>query len=204
MDILETSEGSASSETSEITPPTDTPDNSDGAASGEDVSDELEADTGKEISATALGQVRLFKVQATVPQDLTFRAPKGCVPGQTLCVQGPHGPLYVQAPPGVTAGRACTLRLAAPWHQEVFVPAGAKPGQKVQFLGPHDEQLEAVVPPGKKPGQVFQVSPPVVMLQVPPGAVAGDHLAFVTPDGKAMISLVPKDVLQGQYFASRY
>jgi len=147
---------------------------------------------------------RVFHVQATLPQDLTFHAPKGCVPGQLLCVQGPHGPLHVQAPPGVKAGRRCTVRLAPPWHHEVFVPAGAVPGQRVTFLGENDAQLEAIVPPGKKPGQVFLVAPPAVMVPVPVGAVAGDLLSFMTPDGQALLSPVPDNFGPGQYFAVEY
>jgi hypothetical protein len=146
----------------------------------------------------------VFNVQATLPQDLSFKAPKGCVPGQVLCVQGPHGPLHVQAPPGVKAGQTCTVRLAAPFHHEVFVPAGARPGQKVTFTGENDEELEAIVPPGKRPGETFRVSPPVVMVPVPPGAVTGNLIAFTTPKGDALIAPVPENVGFGQYFAVRY
>jgi len=103
--------------------------------------------------------VRVLPVQATLPQDLHFTVPPGCRPGQTLCVQGPHGPLHVEAPPGCKPGERRTVRLAAPFIHEVFVPAGAKPGDSVSFLGPKDEELTAVVPPGARPGQVFQVSP---------------------------------------------
>merc|ERR1712194_437151 len=67
---------------------------------------------GKEIKG------RVLHVQATLPQDLHFIVPSGCVPGQLVTVQGPHGPLQVQAPPV---------------QHEVFVPAGAQPGQKVTF-----------------------------------------------------------------------
>merc|ERR1711904_507524 len=89
----------------------------------------------KEDAENEQSMVRVFKVQATLPQDLSFKVPKGCTPGQLLDVRGPHGPLRVQAPPGVKEGQSCTVRLAAPWQHEVFVPAGAKPGQKVTFLG---------------------------------------------------------------------
>merc|ERR1719174_1118280 len=144
---------------------------------------------------------RVLPVQATFPQDLHFTVPHGCRPGQILCVQGPHGPMHVQAPPDCKPGQRRAVRLAAPFQHEVFVPAGAKPGDRVSFLGPKDDDLVAVVPPGKKPGQVFHVSPPVVMLPVPLGVAPGDHLSFMAPNGKQLVAPVPRDVGPGQYFA---
>lgn len=155
-------------------------------------------------SVSAQPEVRVLHVQATLPQDIHFVVPSGCVPGQLLAVQGPHGPLHVQAPQGVKAGQRCTVRLAPPFQHEVLVPAGAVAGQKVTFLGENDEELEAIVPPGLKAGQVFHVSPPVVMVPVPTGIMKGDMLCFTTPKGQALMAPVPDGLTPGQYFPVQY
>merc|ERR1711924_21835 len=149
---------------------------------------------------------RMFHVHAALPHDITFKAPKGCSPGQMLSVKGPHGPLMVQMPQGVKPGKRITVRLAAPHMHEVFVPVGANPGDKVIFLDENDNEVEAVVPKGKKPGQVFHVSPPVVLVPIPAGSLAGDQLSFTVPDRsngpgkyKACIASVPPSMGPGQY-----
>jgi len=168
--------------------------------------------------------VKTFHVLAVPPQDLFFVAPPGCKPGQHVWVQGPHGPLQVQAPEGVKPGRRVAVRLSAPFQHQVVVPVGAEPGDVVAFTSENGEQLQAVVPPGKKSGQTFEVVPPVTMLRVPEGACAGDQLQFKVPavpnnpqalageDRTAMenaprafielTTAVPPNVAPGQYFAA--
>lgn len=152
--------------------------------------------------------VRSFHVLAVPPQDLFFIAPPGFKPGQLLSVQGPLGPLQVQAPADVKPGNHITVRLAAPFQHKVIVPAGAKPGDAVTFKGESGNELQVIVPRGKKPGQAFLVSPPVTMLQIPYGAVAGDQLLFYLPIGfgkdasKQLAATVPPNMVPGQYFAA--
>jgi len=83
------------------------------------------------------------------------------------------------------------------------VPDGAKPGDLVKFEGPDGETLEAPVPIGKAPGDFFEVSPPVLMVQVPEGANEGDVVVFANHVGVEVRALVPKGIKPSQYFAAR-
>merc|ERR1712216_418430 len=92
-----------------------------------------------------------------------FTAPSGCKPGQPVWVQGPHGPLQVQAPAGVKPGKRVVVRLAAPFQHKVVVPMGAMPGDQLLFRVPvaaadpnaSFKELAAAVPPSMAPGQYF-------------------------------------------------
>lgn len=172
-------------------------------ASEQGVQTEVQEAAAKKDSVAA---VRCFRVMAIPPQDLFFIAPPGSAPGQSVLVQGPHGPLMVCIPKGTSPGHRVQVRLAAPFQHEVFVPAGVKPGDKVAFLNDKDERVEAVVPKGKKSGDVFHVGPPATMLRVPEGAIPGDELRFMAPVAPNVlgecVATVPPNMSTGQYFAA--
>jgi len=147
---------------------------------------------------------RVLPVQAALPQVLSFTVPNDAVPGQLVCIKGPHGPMHIPLPDSAEPGKPCSFRLGASWHHEVMVPEECKPGDMVTFTSKSGEQLQATVPEGKKPGETFQVLPRVVMLQVPRGALPGDLLAFTTPLGTSLMSPVPQKCMPGQYFPAGY
>lgn len=73
----------------------------------------------------------------------------------------------------------------------------------VKFEGTNGEALEAPVPDGKGPGDFFEVSPPVLMVQVPEGAREADVVTFSNHMGVEVRALVPKGIRPSQYFAAR-
>eukprot|EP00403_Amphidinium_massartii_P013914 CAMPEP_0178411232 /NCGR_PEP_ID=MMETSP0689_2-20121128/21388_1 /TAXON_ID=160604 /ORGANISM="Amphidinium massartii, Strain CS-259" /LENGTH=211 /DNA_ID=CAMNT_0020032431 /DNA_START=64 /DNA_END=696 /DNA_ORIENTATION=- len=121
--------------------------------------------------------------KTTLPQVLEFECPEGHMPGQRVCVQGPHGPLWVSVPDSKGPGDHCTYRLGPSEVFKVNVPEGALPGDKVEFDGPRNEVQSAVVPEGVSAGDTFEVTPPALMIQVPIGARPGDTVRFRKPDG---------------------
>lgn len=150
-------------------------------------------------------QSGLPKAKAALPQDLMFTVPTNCRAGQPVCVQGPHGPLTIPLPQGYEQGEQCSYRFgpSALHRIGVSVPAGHKCGDVVKFEGPDGETLEAVVPAGKEVGDVFEVMPPVMMIQVPPGTQSGDKVAFSAPDGTERCVVIPQGRKADQYFPAK-
>merc|ERR1712032_692610 len=102
------------------------------------------------------------------PVSLEFQVPENHEVGKPVCVQGPHGPLYVPVPSGVKPGESASLWLGPTESLEVTVPEGAKPGDAVKFSVCNGaECAEAAVPHGKEVGDTFKVVPSVMMVQMP-------------------------------------
>jgi len=135
------------------------------------------------------------------PQELHFMAPLDCVPGRAVCLQGPHGdPLTVALPEGAEPGKPCHICLGVTWKFQIVVPEGAVPGASVSFSTTDWGMLNAAVPPGKMPGESFEISPPLVIVQVPPSAKPGDEVTYTTPAGSAASVRVPVGHAPGHYF----
>merc|ERR1712014_480051 len=106
---------------------------------------------------------------------------------KAICITGPHGPLTVPIPDGVAPGERVEVRIGSTNCLRVSVPEGSAEGEALSIQGPSGP-LRAVVPPGKKPGDTFELSPPVLMVQVPQGAVGGDKVKFLTPVGRERVA----------------
>eukprot|EP00933_Yihiella_yeosuensis_P049500 TRINITY_DN4648_c0_g2_i1.p1 TRINITY_DN4648_c0_g2~~TRINITY_DN4648_c0_g2_i1.p1 ORF type:complete len:244 (-),score=39.99 TRINITY_DN4648_c0_g2_i1:123-854(-) len=144
----------------------------------------------------------IFWARWTHPQDLGFIIPESYLPGQPVSIEGPHGPMLVQIPPGLKPGDRHTVRLGPSALHRVTVPEGKMPGDRVSFQSDDGRTCEVEVPPGQKPGDVFEVTPAAVMIEVPPGAIAGDLVVFTSPHGGEMTATVPPGLGQGNYFAA--
>jgi hypothetical protein len=70
----------------------------------------------------------------------------------------------------------------------------------VQFDGAGNESLTAIVPPGKKAGEQFEVSLPVLLVQVPRGAKPGMEVIYQGPDNHQRRAQVPRGLYSGHYF----
>jgi len=80
------------------------------------------------------------------------------------------------------------------------VPAGVKEGEAMALELPTGERMQVFVPTGKTEGDSFDISPPVIMVQVPSGATAGDVVEFEDHEGKKRTASVPQTGIRGQYF----
>lgn len=147
---------------------------------------------------------RVLQCKTALPQDIKFIVPREGITSEggvdAVCIQGPHGPLRVPLPEGAKVGEECTIRLGPPAQYKVCVPEGGKVGDSVKFEGAGSEQLNAVVPEGKKPGEEFEVSLPVLLIQVPPGAKPGMEVMYEAPDRQNRGVRVPKGTPPGHYF----
>jgi hypothetical protein len=148
---------------------------------------------------------RLPLAKAVLPQDITFTVPEASDSqgGQDIvCIQGPHGPIRIPLPDGAKPGEQCTYRLGPPALGYTKVPEGAQPGDTVKFEGEDGEPLNAVVPDGKKPGDEFEVSLPVLLIQVPMGATAGMEVMYEAVEGHTIggRATVPPGASPGSYF----
>lgn len=149
---------------------------------------------------------RTFRAKVTCPLDLTFVVPEGMTPGAKMCVEGPHGPLIVQVPADAIPGAPIRVRLGPATSYEVTVPEGYAPGDKVVLQLPDGSHIQAIVPEGKEPGDAFEISPSVLMVQVPEGAREGDVCAFAIPEmacsgvGEEITTMVPQGKKALEYF----
>lgn len=139
---------------------------------------------------------------AIPPQVFVVTVPEGHVDGEEIWIQGPHGPMSVQANPGTKPGEEFTVRLGPAPEMEVEVPKDAQPGEKVWFTGPHGEQVCTEVPEGKKPGDMFEVCPATMSVRVPDGAEPGSYVQFKTLDDRVLATKVPEGCTPGQYFSA--
>lgn len=144
---------------------------------------------------------RVFHARSTPPVELAFVVPEDMLPGDSVCVSGPHGPLLMKVPDGSRPGQPCSVRLGPTATFKVTVPEGRGPGDLVNFEGREGQQLQVPVPDGKVPGDVFEVTPPALMVQVPEAATPGDRLVFFHPDGRELAAVVPIGTEAGQYIA---
>lgn len=121
--------------------------------------------------------------------------------GQMLvCVAGPHGSLPVALPKWATPGSLVRVRLGPKTSFRTFVPEGLKEGDSMAIELHNGDRMQVIVPPGKKAGDQVDISPPVLMVQVPNGAKPGDLVEFFSPDGQKRIASIPTVALCGQYF----
>lgn len=147
----------------------------------------------------------VLQAKTALPQDITFTCPRleemQLVDGvQIVCIQGPHGPVRVALPEGAKTGEQSSVRLGPPAQYHVTVPEKFKEGEMVTFEGGNGEPLSASVPPGKKPGDSFEVSLPVLLVQVPAGAKPGMEVMYEAPDRQARFVRIPKGLAAGHYF----
>lgn len=140
------------------------------------------------------------RANTTGPLELNFVVPEGKAPGDEVMLSGPHGPLRVLVPPGTKTGDQAVARIGPSSGFKATVPEGARPGDMVLFQLPSGDHIQAPVPMGKTAGDTFEMSPPVIMVQVPEGAAAGDEVVIVGADGKDKTIRVPAGKLPLEYF----
>eukprot|EP00927_Polykrikos_kofoidii_P052045 TRINITY_DN45805_c0_g1_i1.p1 TRINITY_DN45805_c0_g1~~TRINITY_DN45805_c0_g1_i1.p1 ORF type:complete len:250 (-),score=37.46 TRINITY_DN45805_c0_g1_i1:27-728(-) len=122
---------------------------------------------------------RCLDVAATTPPvELTAQMPEDLLPGQRLCIWGPHGGLDIEIPHGAVPGGPLHYRLGPPPEFSVQVPLGAEEGSPFRLRKADGQDVVVVVPLGKRPGDYFEVAPPALMVRVPLGARPGDQVAF--------------------------
>jgi len=117
-----------------------------------------------------------------------------------VCVAGPHGSLPVAVPKKVEPGVLVRVRLGPQVAFRAVVPTGIKEGEAMALELPTGERMQVFVPTGKTEGDSFDISPPVIMVQVPSGATAGDVVEFEDHEGKKRTASVPQTGIRGQYF----
>jgi hypothetical protein len=110
-------------------------------------------------------------------------------------------------PQGYQPGDNCTFVLGPKNCMEpLVVPEGKWPGDTITFEGPDGKEAKATVPKGLQPGDVFEIMPPVVMVQVPHDVLPGDEVIFSIPaeanvqDNSDRRTYVPKGLQSGMYF----
>mmetsp|Transcript_79371 Transcript_79371/g.157268 ORF Transcript_79371/g.157268 Transcript_79371/m.157268 type:complete len:266 (-) Transcript_79371:340-1137(-) len=117
----------------------------------------------------------------TPPVELLADLPIDHVPGTAIQMMGPHGPIDVVPPRSMMPGSQIRYRLAPPPELRVEVPADTAAGSTVQFERPDGVRVAVIVPPGLGPGDTFEVTPPSLMVKIPPDALPGDRVAFQVP-----------------------
>eukprot|EP00930_Biecheleria_cincta_P067401 TRINITY_DN5396_c0_g1_i1.p1 TRINITY_DN5396_c0_g1~~TRINITY_DN5396_c0_g1_i1.p1 ORF type:complete len:307 (+),score=71.40 TRINITY_DN5396_c0_g1_i1:60-980(+) len=108
-----------------------------------------------------------------------------------VCVQGPHGSLPVAVPTSAAPGTLVRVRIGPTKAFRVTLAAGLEEGQVMALELPSGERMQVAVPPGKKAGDEFDVSPPVIMVQVPSGAEPGTQVTYDHPEGRKFRSRSP-------------
>eukprot|EP00440_Ansanella_granifera_P053931 gb/GFBE01058468.1/.p1 GENE.gb/GFBE01058468.1/~~gb/GFBE01058468.1/.p1 ORF type:complete len:330 (+),score=80.48 gb/GFBE01058468.1/:1-990(+) len=139
------------------------------------------------------------------PQDIDALAMKACRPGSgqgrmLVVVAGPHGSLPVAVPKWAKPGTLVRVRIGPKVAFRAVVPDGLKGGDVMALELPSGERMQVPVPLDKMTGDEFDISPPVIMVQVPEGATPGSVVEYTDSDGKKCKATVPKAVPVGQYF----
>jgi hypothetical protein len=142
------------------------------------------------------------KALTTVPQEISFTVPeeierKGGV--EFVLIKGPHGPYRAALPEGKRPGDTASIRLGPPCTQ-VTVPKGVRVGDVVSFKGVNGQELKVTVPSGKRPGDQFEVSPPVLLVQVPPKQSLACRLVMQHQMDEIVMQLCPRIASQGNSF----
>jgi len=154
---------------------------------------------------------RAVEALATPPVEFNVRLAEDWKEGELLKIQGPHGPIEVEAPPDAVPGKELKYRLAPKYEFRVEVPPELRPGQHAKFVRPDGVEIQVQVPPNLRPGDTFEVLPPALMVRVPDGMAAGDFVVFghqvMTPQRIQATEWcrcqVPPGYNPGQYFAAR-
>lgn len=146
--------------------------------------------------------------RTTLPLEIGADLPMDWIPGRSVRVRGPHGPMTVKPPPDAQPGRTMRYRLAPEPEFRIQVPPGAAPGHQVKFARDDGVGVSVPVPHGCKPGDTFDVSPPSLMVQVPEGASPGDAVVFRNESSKDtptswMRCQVPPGLAPRDYFPAR-
>jgi len=150
------------------------------------------------LKSSATKAPRLFRAQVAPPQDLSFTVPDYNT-DHTICVAGPHGPLFIDLPEDAKPGEERQYRLG-PDSLKVTVPEGAEAGGVVE-IEMDGVAIQVAIPEGKAPGDSFEAVPPAVVVLIPTGATPGDILEFPTPDGQQLKVPMPAGLRPGQYFS---
>jgi len=117
-----------------------------------------------------------------------------------VCVQGPHSSLPVAVPTSAAPGMLVRVRIGPVKAFRVTLPPGLEEGQAMALELPSGERMQVVVPPGMKAGDEFDVSPPVIMVQVPSGAEPGTQVEYDHPEGRKCVVSIPQGTHCGHYF----
>merc|ERR1719221_58601 len=91
--------------------------------------------------------------------ELKVQVPEDLEQGQSVCTQGPHGPIKVPPPANIKGGESFQCRLAPPPELKITVPQGFK-GSSLIFETDDGNRISVPVPKGKGPGDVLYVTPP--------------------------------------------
>lgn len=153
------------------------------------------------------------EANATYPVEFKCQVPKDWEAGKPISIQGPHGPLLVEPPPNAVAGMGFGWKLAPPPDYKVEVPPDGKPGGQIIHRRSDGVDIAFTVPKGAKPGNIFEVSPPVLMVQMPANSAPKDQVIFrASTGGKAKgdeefsdwyRANIPEGLSPGCYFAAR-
>jgi len=138
--------------------------------------------------------------QCTMPVNMRFTVPENSTVGQTIIVDGPHGPLHVELPEGLAPGQEAQVRIGPETSYKAVAPEGAKCGDYVNFQLPNEQVIQVAIPEGINPGDGFEISPQVLMVRVPESAYPGMEVCFCSPDGSRLTTKVPENVRPLQYF----
>lgn len=143
---------------------------------------------------------------ATPPMEFAVTLPQDHQPGHKLRVPGPHGTMDIVPPILNQPGDTVRYRLAPNPEFQIEVPPGASPGSPVRFERADGVEICVTVPDGLRPGDTFEVTPPVLMVQVPANAVSCDQVIFRHGAGQCVEwyrAQVPAGLTSGSYFAAR-
>lgn len=147
---------------------------------------------------------------STVPSTYTEEDFRNRKP---LRINGSHGPIDLEPPPGTAAGEPVLLRLMPPVEFSFVVPRLARPHQRLTVRRSDGTCAQVVMPADVSPGDEIAIRPRAVMVRVPRGAIPGDPVVFLWPeecrddvvlqDVEWCRARVPQVILPGAYFAVR-
>eukprot|EP00933_Yihiella_yeosuensis_P061141 TRINITY_DN63967_c0_g1_i1.p1 TRINITY_DN63967_c0_g1~~TRINITY_DN63967_c0_g1_i1.p1 ORF type:complete len:261 (-),score=49.21 TRINITY_DN63967_c0_g1_i1:171-953(-) len=154
------------------------------------------------------GEARLeVEAPACPPAAIRTRVPDDFKPGETITVEGPHGPVQVPPPPEARLGGYVTFRLAPPAQFRAKVPPGKGPGDSLLHTMKDGTRIELPIPPGVEVGETFEVGPPSAMVKVPDGVTCGTAVVFKDPSDEFssewLRAKVPYGLKPGDYFSAR-
>eukprot|EP00931_Biecheleriopsis_adriatica_P036026 TRINITY_DN20772_c0_g1_i1.p1 TRINITY_DN20772_c0_g1~~TRINITY_DN20772_c0_g1_i1.p1 ORF type:complete len:338 (-),score=81.69 TRINITY_DN20772_c0_g1_i1:246-1175(-) len=156
-----------------------------------------EAQSSSDDEIKASGSVDPESDRHTDTQDGAKTSSEGLM---LVCVAGPHGSLPVAVPKRASPGSLVKVRIGPKIAFRAVVPADLKEGDMMALKLPNGDLMQVAVPEGKKSGDEFDISPPVIMVQVPQGGRSGLVVEYDNHEGKKCTTSIPKDVVAGQYF----
>lgn len=146
------------------------------------IGDDAGAADAERVSEKAPSKEGCCEAQAHAahpPLNIEVELPPGhWQPGQTVQVQGPHGPTCLRLPADAAPGAKLLFQIAPRPEFRVEVPPGAGPGWVMTFRKDDGGECRVTVPPGLQPGDTFEVTPPALMVRVPECSRPGDFVTF--------------------------